>query len=261
MEKFIETPNLPNNNVSLVVVDGRIPKSMEEELYKKEIRIIKTEKVESLYNAISYHPDIIMSHLGNNKIVIARNSPQKFIYKLENEGFNIIEGKNEVKGKYPLDVLFNVCISGESIICNEKYTDRILLEEIYKTNKKVINVKQGYAKCSLAIIDNEVFVTSDKGIHTILIRENKETLLISPKFISLFDMNYGFIGGASGKISSKEVIFFGDLLLHKDGKRIKNFIERKGNKIVMLGKNKLMDLGTLIPLKEYNYINDLNFPE
>lgn len=261
MTKFVENPNLPNGKVSLVVVDGRIPREIEEELYKREIKIIKTERVKTLYNAISYHPDIIMSHLGNNKIVIAKNAPGKFVYNLENEGFEIIVGKNEVQEKYPKDIFYNICISGEDVICNEKFTDDVLLEEIYKSHRRIINIKQGYAKCSISLVDEGVFVTSDEGIHTILIREKKEALLIESGFISLFDMNYGFIGGASGKISHNEISFYGDLFNHKDSEKIRNFAQGKGNKVVSLGKNKLMDLGTLIPLKEYNDYSHRIFPE
>lgn len=254
MEKFINLPNLPNSKVSLAVVDGRIPKCIEKSLYKRKIKLIKTHKIDSLYDAISYHPDIMMCHIGDNKIVVAKNIPNKLVYELENEGFQIIEGKNEVSRKYPLDVFYNVCINGNDIICNEKYTDSVLLEKFYLDKKRIINVNQGYTKCSVSIASKGVFVTSDIGIHTILIREKKESLLISPKFIDLFNMDYGFIGGASGKISHNEVGFFGDLSYHKDHDKIKVFLESKNNKFISLGENKLVDLGTLIPLKEYNGI-------
>ncbi len=254
MEKFIEIPNLPKSNVSLAVVDGRVDKEIEEFLYNREVNIIKTYKNDFVYDAISYHPDIIMCHVGDKQIVVAKNTSNKFVYKLEEKGFEIIEGKNEVSEKYPLDVFYNVCIDKDCVICNEKYTDEILLEKLYEKGKSIINVKQGYTKCSTLIVDSGIFVTSDKGIHTILIREKKKSLLISPKHIELFNMNYGFIGGASGKIAEKEVAFYGNILLHKDGDIINRFLTENGFSSVSLSKNKLIDLGTLIPLKEYNDI-------
>lgn len=254
MDDFIKTPNLPQKKVSLAVVDGRIPKDIEESLYKREIKIIKTRKLESLYSAISYHPDILMCHIGMRDIVASKNAPEKFLYELESEGFNIVLGKNELSSKYPLDVFYNVCIDSNSVICNEKYTDSVLLDMLYKRGKRIVNVNQGYTKCSTLIVSSGVFVTSDLGIHTILIREKKESLLISPMFIDLFDMNYGFIGGASGKISLKEVGFYGDIMLHKDYEIINNYLNKNNNEAISLSGNKLMDLGTLIPLKEYNGI-------
>ena len=254
MERFIKIPNLPKNKISLAVVDGRVDKEIEKFLYNREINIIKTCKSNFLYDAISYHPDIIMCHIGDNEIIVAKNAPSKFVYKLEENGFEVMEGSNEVSEKYPLDVFYNVCIDKDSVICNEKYTDKILLEKLYEKGKSIINVKQGYTKCSTLIVDSGIFVTSDKGIHTILIKEKKKSLLISPKHIELFNMNYGFIGGASGKISEKEIAFYGNILLHKDGDIINRFLIKNGFKSVSLSKNKLIDLGTLIPLKEYNDI-------
>lgn len=254
MSKFIEIPNLPNSKVSLAVVDGRIPKDIEDFLFKKEIELIKTEKISCLYSAISYHPDIIMCHIGNNNIVVAKNIPNNIVYNLEKHGFNVIEGKNEVKGKYPLDVFYNVCIDKELVICNEKCVDEVLLDSLISLNKKVINVKQGYSKCSTLIVNSGIFVTSDLGIHNILIRENKKSLLISPGYIDLFDMNYGFIGGASGKVSDTEVAFYGNLFSHIEGDKINDYLIKNNQKSVCLGENKLIDLGTLIPVKEYNGI-------
>ncbi|MEG0332129.1 MAG: hypothetical protein RR539_07045, partial [Clostridium sp.] len=104
------------------------------------------------------------------------------------------------------------------------------------------------------IVDFSSFVTSDRGIHTILIRENLKSLLVSPGSIDLFELDYGFIGGASGKISVNEIGFCGNLDLHKDAIIINSYLETSGAVPISLGENKLIDLGTLIPLKEYNGI-------
>ncbi|KMT22670.1 DUF6873 family GME fold protein [Clostridium cylindrosporum] len=254
MEKIVRVPNLPENKVSLAVVDGRIPRDIEKALLYKKIKIIKTKKIGALYNSISYHPDIMMCHIGGSDIVVARNISEDFVYKLEDNGFNIIQGKSELTNKYPLDVQYNVCIDEDCVICNEKFTDTTLIDKLVQKGKRIINVKQGYTKCSTLIVSSGVFVTSDPGIHTILIKEKKESLLISPGFIDLFDMNYGFIGGASGKISSLELGFYGNISLHKDANEINEFLKKHRVKPMSLSKNKLIDLGTLIPLKEYNGI-------
>jgi hypothetical protein len=251
LERFVQKPNLPYGRVSLAVVDGRIPKDMEDNLITHGIRLIKTKKTGELYNAISYHPDIVLHHLGENEIVVAPNIDNSIVYKLEEEGFKIIIGSREVQGKYPLDVPYNVASFGEFVVCNVKYTDEILLQKFHEKGKKIINIKQGYAKCSICVVSDDAVITSDRGIHNILIENNINSLFITPAHIDLFEMSYGFIGGASGKLSQEEIAFYGNLELHPDNNAMQKFLEKFGATSVNLSKNKMLDLGTLIPLKEY----------
>ncbi|MEF9953267.1 MAG: hypothetical protein RR840_09695 [Clostridium sp.] len=254
MEGFIATPNCPSSSVSLAVVDGRIPKDIEENLYKREIKLIKTEKINKLYKAVSYHPDIMMCHIGGNRVVVAKNIPNSIVYSLEENGIEIIYGSSEVLEKYPNNIQYNVCVSGDVVICNQNFIDKNLLKIFQENGKSIIHVKQGYTKCSTAVANSSSFVTSDNGIHTILIREKLKSLLISPGSIDLFELDYGFIGGASGKISSCELGFYGNINLHSDAMFINLFLNSQGITPVSLSENKLIDLGTLIPLKEYNGI-------
>jgi hypothetical protein len=60
---------------------------------------------------------------------------------------------------------------------------------------------------------------------------------------------YGFIGGASGKISENEILFFGDITAHQDYKKIAGFIEKHGCKIISLNFP-LTDFGGIIPIIE-----------
>lgn len=73
-------------------------------------------------------------------------------------------------------------------------------------------------------------------------------MLITPGHIDLFDLNYGFIGGCTGFISKNEIAFLGDVSKHPDYEKINMFIKSKGKKIVNLSNEKLLDLGSIIPL-------------
>ena len=59
--KFLDIPNLPEKKVNLVLVDGRIEHDIEEKLMSLKINYIKTKSLNSLYPAISYHPDIFFT--------------------------------------------------------------------------------------------------------------------------------------------------------------------------------------------------------
>lgn len=254
MESFVENPNLPKNPISLAVVDGRIPYDIEKALYDLRIKIIKTTKNKYIYDAISFHPDVMMNHLGGRDIVVAKNIADKIIYSLEEEGFNIIYGKSYVEGKYPFDIRYNAASFGNYAVCCIKYTDEILLEELYKRNKRIIDVKQGYSKCSICVVAESSVITQDRGIYNILQKNKIDSLLITPGKINLFEMDYGFIGGASGCISGNEVAFFGDLSFHPNYNEIKNYMSKFTKKIKKLSKNQLTDFGTLIPLREYSIL-------
>lgn len=250
MESFLIDPNLPKGKVSLVVVDGRIPKEIERAFFELNIRIIKTERILT-YDAISYHPDIMMHHLGEEKIIVAPNISEKVVYNLENEGFKIIPGKKEVKEKYPEDVYYNVARVGNLAICNIKYTDDILLEEFYKQGVKIIDVKQGYSKCSISIVNENTIITSDKGIYKKVTKEGINCLLIKPGYVVLEGLNFGFIGGATGLIGKDNLAFYGSLDYHPEGDSIKNFLSKYNIKWQYLYEGPLLDFGTIVPLKEY----------
>jgi hypothetical protein len=252
MENFIKYPNLPKKNVSLALVDGRLPIELEKNLVNKGIRLIKTKKIKELYDAISYHPDIMLCHVGDDEIVAAPNVSESIIYSLENEGFKIIMGKKTLGRNYPLDIPYNVAVFGKYAVCSMKNTDEVLLDVLMRRGYTIINVKQGYAKCSISIINDNAIVTSDCGIHNILSENNIKSLPITPGNIELFEMNYGFIGGASGGISSSDIAFLGDVNLHPDSIKICNFLNENNKRPTSLGKSTMVDLGTIIPLKEYS---------
>lgn len=251
MEKFIEEPNLPQKRVSLALIDGRVPFDIEEKLNEKGIRLIKTLKNNDVLNAVSYHPDIMVHHLGGKDIILAPNIHDEIIETLEEEGFNIIFGKESVMGPYPGDVPYNAARVSNYVICNIKTTDSRLLNELYLRNLNIINVKQGYAKCSTAVVSKEAIITSDQGIYN-AVKNQLDVLLIEPGYINLFEMNYGFIGGASGCMSESEICFFGDIKTHPQHQKIEKFLLKYSKKIINLSENRLLDLGTLITLKEYS---------
>ncbi|SKA89106.1 hypothetical protein SAMN05443428_10975 [Caloramator quimbayensis] len=254
MENYVEIPNLPENNISLAVVDGRIPCDMEKILYGMNIKLIKTKKIKNLYDAISYHPDIMLHHIGGRDIVAAPDTDNSIIYQLEDEGFNIIFGKKKLSEKYPFDIAYNAARIGNFLFCNKKHTDEVLLEEAEKRNLNLIDIKQGYAKCSLCIADNNAVITFDRGIKEKLDKYDIDNLIITPGYIDLFNFSYGFIGGASGKLSKDKIAFFGNAKLHPDYDKIYLFLLKNRKKIINLSENKMVDLGTLIPLKEYSIL-------
>lgn len=250
MAKYIEEPNMPCTKVSLCVVDMRARKSIIDGIRKSGAEVIQAGKCDELYDSVCCHPDMYIHHLGLRNVVAAPNSPKNTIYELQKRGFNIIKGQKAVSGKYPDSVAYNVARIGEFAVCCMKYCDPVLLRNLYDMNIKIIDVKQGYSKCSVCIVNSRAVITSDDGIYNALLNNGFDVLKISPGYISLPDLNYGFIGGASGLLDDVAVSFAGNIEGHPDFKKIEIFLSKYGKRAKSLDSLVLTDLGSIIPLME-----------
>lgn len=251
MERFITSPNLPENMVSLVLADGRIRESMVSGLESRGVHVVRTEPCPMLYDAISCHPDMYIHHLGGKNIIAAPNAPASVVDRLIELDFNILKGQKSLTSKYPGNIAYNVARMWDYAICNISSSDPVLIDSLVESGVKLINIKQGYAKCSLCIAGYGIVITSDDGIYKILSKYDFQVLKIKPGFIELKGLNYGFIGGAASLISSNTLAFAGNALVHPDFDKIIRFASQNNIDIRMLDDGLLTDLGTIVPLKEY----------
>jgi hypothetical protein len=109
----------------------------------------------------------------------------------------------------------------------------------------MVDVRQGYAKCSIVIVDEDSIITYDKGIERACSAAGMDVLLIRPGYIRLDGYDTGFIGGTSGRIGDT-IFFYGDPDTHPDGDAIRKFILSKGLKISSLKEGELTDIGSII---------------
>ncbi len=152
---------------------------------------------------------------------------------------------NEKTNKqYPYDVLFNACLVGNKLICNTKTVSKLITEAAQAQNYTIIDVPQGYTKCSVCPVNNNTIITSDKAIARACMQNGLNVLLISEGNISLPPYDHGFIGGASGPCDNA-VYFCGSLETHPDGDRIKKFCAENGAEVVCLSNGILQDVGTI----------------
>lgn len=249
MFDYITTPNLPSRRIRLAVIDGRA-KSVGKTLSKMGVEVIYTRRHPVLYDAVSYHPDMVMHHLGGRDIVVAPDTDESFVYKLERHGFNVIAGKTFLSRNYPGDIAYNVARIGDIALHNTRYTDEVLKCELEKRGVRLIHVRQGYAKCSVCVVDERAIITQDAGIAKKASQCGIEVLLVPPGNIKLYELDYGFIGGATGLISKKCMGISGNISLYDHRKEVMNFLHKKGISIVNLGCDEIVDIGSIIPLME-----------
>ncbi len=246
---YIKTPFIPDGKVSLAVVDYRIGTGIEASLNKEGVECIKTVRCPELYEAVDGHPDMLMLHMGENRIVLAPNVFDNMAPMLEKKGFAVTKGATWLVRNYPGNIAYNVLRIGNMAFHNTKYTDAEVVKKLENANIQLIHVNQGYTKCSACIIDRRTVITSDLKLSRTLERHGIECLLIKTGGIVLKGLSYGFIGGASGLLSKEQIAFTGSLDSLEDADKIKAFLKEKNFEIKVLNKERLVDYGSIIPLK------------
>ena len=197
----------------------------------------KLPPCDDLAKPVSKHADMLTGVL-DGRLVVTRS------YYEKNAGMfadcdPVITDESHGR-EYPADILLNFIDTEKAVIGYKKALTKLI-------NKPVINVKQGYARCSTLICRNFA-VSADKGILSALESLGYDTLLIGAGHIDLPGYDFGFIGGASF-VDGGDVYFFGSLSYHPDGYKIKEFIISHGAELHELDDKPLRDLGGAVIIK------------
>lgn len=247
---FLKTPNLPQRG-AVALVDNRCGSTYCEALEKLGINLVLVPPSGNLYDAVSAHPDMAFHDLGEGNMIYEPAADTKVLKRLKDLGVNLIEGSSGLLPQYPKSVSYNAARVGDFVFHNFKYTDSILLQEIEKRALKKIHVNQGYSKCSICIVDENSIITADTGIHRAATDNGIDSLLIPPQEkILLKGLDYGFIGGSTGKISEDMLCIFGNIEKLTEWEKIISFVEERDVKVVSLGHGAVEDFGSLIIIGE-----------
>lgn len=241
-------PFIPLKKANIAIVDGRIDSEIENNLKKLGLEVIKSIKCEEVDESIAYHPDIVLHPIDYNTLIVAPNVYEYYKDKLQKKGIKLIKGEHFLGREYPADIAYNVGRLNNIAIHNFKYTDEVLKFYLKKGNLTLVNVKQGYSKCSLAIVNEKSAITSDRPIYEKLTSLGYNILLIEAGYISLEGQKYGFIGGTNGSLSNSESIISGSLDHHPNKNQILNFYKENNVKLTFLSSKNILDIGTIITL-------------
>ena len=157
---------------------------------------------------------------------------------------------NTQSSDYPLDANLNACIIADKLFCNTMALDETVKKRLNE-HIKIVHVNQGYAKCSVCIVDEASIITSDTGIAKAAENLGMNVLLISPGNIALDGYEYGFIGGASFKSSPRDIVFTGNLEKHPDKNRILDFLNARNINPLFLTDDMIFDVGSILPVTDH----------
>ncbi|GAA0748044.1 DUF6873 family GME fold protein [Clostridium oceanicum] len=230
--------------MKFALVDSRISNIEKENLKKFGLEIICCPTSNLLYDAVCGHPDMLLNIIDKNRLLLHKDTDSKFINKLKKLNFKVILSKNSLKNKYPKDIILNAVNTKKIFMHNLKFTDPTLLDLV--KNKNLINISQGYSKCSTAIVSPNAVMTSDIKIAKILTKNKFDVLLLPPGDILLPGLDYGFIGGCCGLIDEKTIAFYGNLKFYKYGNEVLQFLNKHNVKPIFLRNDKLIDRGSIL---------------
>lgn len=235
-----------------LIIDKRMRQVEKEKLKQLGYILIELEQNSNVYEEISAHVDIHVCKIGT-KLILEKSKYKEIIRYLNKENFNIEEGNTEIEKAYPQDIKYNVCIIGNKAIHNFEYTDSKIKEELIKQNYELINTNQGYTNCSIAVIDDNSAIVTDKGLYKILEKHKidvlyvKENLDIKLLTQSGYSSKNGFIGGAISRIGNN-IVVFGDLSKIDKQSKIRDFILNKNLNIIEFEDLDIIDYGGLIEI-------------
>ena len=221
----------------------KITQEIENSLIKLGLRPVKLQGCVGFgeFHPINYHPDMFCFKLRDNTWIFYESAYKNNQEILNNLGLDVITTVDPISGEYPHYIGLNCARVGNYLICAAKYTNPIILDYAKRETLAIINVKQGYAGCSVCVV-RDAIITADIGIYE---KFPGRKLLIEAGHIDLYEYKYGFIGGCSG-YSNDKLLLTGDIKSHPDYKKIKDFCEFQNVKIVSLSQEKLRDYGGIL---------------
>ncbi len=240
-------PNLPTSAVTDVVISGEYG-YIKNELNKLGVSTITTQPSLCLPFYERYHPDMHFSYFKMGNAVINENTPI-FANQLADIGVKLNYTYSSNRCEYPHNIYYNHIVMDKLLIGNIKYTDKYVYDYCCLNDFKIINVKQGYTKCSTAIVGSNAVITADIGIYNAC-KNHLDVLKIDTGFISLYGYDYGFIGGCCGKLDKNILAFTGKISEHKNYNDIKAFLNNHSVNILELSNKPLVDIGSIIPIKQ-----------
>ena len=207
-----------------VIVSRDAGKELKNHLSEKADLMI-FEPIDTVAEPVRCHPDLVYCRLKEDIIFMGN--------------------ERLLKPVYPGDIIYNGFSTGKYFIHDLEHTERQLLKAVNDLELIPVNVKQGYACCSIVPVDEDSIITYDRGIAKAAEAAGLSVLTVESGHVELPGYDTGFIGGTSGRVGD-EIIFNGDLSAHPDCQAIRQFIEERGLKVRYFSGYPLRDIGSII---------------
>ncbi len=228
-----------------VIVGEDAPRNVTEALENIGYSVIRLPRDDRVDAPIASHADLFFCHDGRTLFAdeIAYNRTKEHLF--DSGEAILIDRGSDTRLSYPDDCGLCVKWIGDRLIANPKCLHPRIAAYAKECGVRLIPVKQGYAACNLARINENAAITEDEGIARVLIKDGCDVLLLRTHAATLRGYAYGFIGGASGTDKST-VYFCGCVEKHPEFSRIRDFALKHAVSLVSLSSEELTDVGGLV---------------
>lgn len=251
MMRFVENPNLPVR-AGTIIIGEKYCKILQSGIKSLGINALFMPDNPYVDPRLSGHADLSVLPLGGDRLLLAPYlKGSSFSRQLEDRGFDIQFADIEQSALYPNDAQMNVCILGNKVIYNPQTGSDAIVKYLTIGNGAIqVSSRQGYSRCSVCVVNDNAIITADEGICRSAKAHGIDVLKIRPGYIDLPGFDYGFIGGASFKLSDTKLAFTGGLDKHPDAERIIEFASLHNINIVYITDNPAFDIGGAVPITE-----------
>jgi hypothetical protein len=219
----------------LIFIDSKAPEAAKL-ILRNTGKVIEFETEGLCYDAISGHPDVFFFQHPNG-LIIAPNTPLKYKNILKDNKIQFIEGELPVGIVYPQTACYNALYTSYGVLHNSNFSD----SAIKRLQAKTLHCKQGYVRCNTIKV-GDLFLTSDHGIESVLIKQSFKVFHVDPQSIELKGFRNGFFGGCCG-IWEKKLYCCGSLHSIPNADELIKLIHHEGYSIVELNEGALIDVG------------------
>ena len=228
-----------------VIVDRCMDESLLKTLKKNNIKYYKTSSLDYLYKPVNTHPDMQI-HFVDDLTAVAAPDVFDYYRNILPHDITVLKGSKNPGSTYPEDTAYNVAKVGKKVIGRIATVDDRIKEIYAERGCEFVDVKQGYAKCNLCIVDENSVITEDEGLFEKLSKKAIDVLKIQAGEVLLPGFKNGFLGGASGFISKNKLAFCGNLKMHPQYNEFFSFLKDRNIDIIQLSSTKLCDYGSIL---------------
>lgn len=253
MADFVLRANLPKR-AEHVIIGAKYVHLLEEPLKTRGITPLFVPDNPNVDERLSGHADLSVFHAGGEEIWLAPYLRESgFAARLTAMGAQVHIADIVQSASYPHDAQMNIAALGGAFIYNPKVSYMPVIERLAgKRGMRGAPARQGYAKCSVLVVDERSIITQDAGIARAARGIGLNVLEIAPGYVTLDGFEYGFLGGAGFKPAADIMAFTGMLDAHPDRARILTFLAARGVSAVYLTGLPVFDIGSAIPITEQN---------
>ncbi len=244
--------------MSILLLSHNTPEKVVLAAEARGFRTVVMPPVPSLPSPVASHPDMLLFCRWNTLFVRAAHMERADFSRAVEEiisaepSLSLSLTSDDAGARYPGDIAFNCTVIGGALVGLADHISPAVRRAASANLMPVVNVAQGYAKCSTAHLGDGArapIISADETILRAARERGVPAYKIMPGGVSLPGYDTGFFGGASF-FADGTLYTLGDVDQHPSAETIKDAALTHGVRVHSLSDQPLFDSGCLYIGKE-----------